>query len=81
MNTQIKVSSDCRPEKFNIQAAEVLFDGFLKLYMESQDDEEENDENAIVPEMHVGDRLEAATISAECKFTQAPYRYSLKTAT
>ena len=76
MNTQIKVSSDCRPEKFNIQAAEVLFDGFLKLYMESQDDEEENDENAIVPEMHVGDRLEAATISAECKFTQAPYRYS-----
>ena len=76
MNTQIKVSSDCRPEKFNIQAAEVLFDGFLKLYMESQDDEEENDENAIVPEMHVGDSLEAATISAECKFTQAPYRYS-----
>ena len=76
MNTQIKVSSDCRPEKFNIQAAEVLFDGFLKLYMESQDDEEENDENAIFPEMHVGDRLEAATISAECKFTQAPYRYS-----
>ena len=40
MNTQIKVSSNCRPEKFNIQAAEVLFDGFLKLYMESQDDEE-----------------------------------------
>lgn len=76
MNTQIKVSSDCRPEKFNIQAAEVLFDGFLKLYMESQDDEEENDENAIVPEMHVGDSLEAAAISAECKFTQAPYRYS-----
>ena len=76
MNTQIKVSSDCRPEKFNIQAAEVLFDGFLKLYMESQDDEEENDENAIFPEMHVGDSLEAAAISAECKFTQAPYRYS-----
>lgn len=76
MNTQIKVSSDQRPEKFNIQAAEVLFDGFLKLYMESQDDEEENDENAIVPEMHVGDSLEAAAISAECKFTQAPYRYS-----
>lgn len=76
MNTQIKVSSDQRPEKFNIQAAEVLFDGFLKLYMESQDDEEENDENTIVPEMHVGDSLEAAAISAECKFTQAPYRYS-----
>lgn len=76
MNTQIKVSSDQRPEKFNIQAAEVLFDGFLKLYMESQDDEEENNENAIVPEMHVGDSLEAVTISAECKFTQAPYRYS-----
>ena len=76
MNTQIKVSSDHRPEKFNIQAAEVLFDGFLKLYMESQDDEEENNENTIVPEMHVEDRLEAATISAECKFTQAPYRYS-----
>ena len=76
MNTQIKVASDSRPEKFNIQAAEILFDGFLKLYMESQDDVDEDDQNAIVPEMHVGDVLNVVSIHADCKFSQAPYRYS-----
>lgn len=76
LNTSIKVASDKRSEKYAIQAAEVLFDGFLKLYMESPDEEEDNDEGAIVPELNIGDKVSAVSIKAECKFTQAPYRYS-----
>ena len=76
LGTTIKLSSDKRSEQFGIQATEVLFDGFLKLYMEGTDDEPQEDGNAILPPLSVGDVLGCRTITAECKFTQAPPRYS-----
>jgi len=76
LNTSIKVDSDKREEKFNIQASQVLFDGFLKLYMESTDDENGAEEETVLPPVSVGDVMEAKGITAECKFTQAPPRYS-----
>ena len=76
LNTTIKVDSDKREEKFNIQAAQVLFDGFLKLYMEGTDDETGDSEETVLPPVHVGDVMESKGITAECKFTQAPPRYS-----
>ena len=76
LNTAIKVDSDKREEKFNIQAAQVLFDGFLKLYMEGTDDETGDSEETVLPPVHVGDVIESKGITAECKFTQAPPRYS-----
>ncbi len=76
LNTTIKVDSDKREEKFNIQAAQVLFDGFLKLYMEGTDDETGDSEETVLPPVHVGDIMESKGITAECRFTQAPPRYS-----
>lgn len=77
LNTSIKVASDKRSEKFNIQAAEVLFDGFLKLYIEGSDDESQDEENSgLLPPLNTGDSLRALSIDAEGKFSQPPYRYS-----
>ena len=76
MKTDIKVASDKAEEKFNVIASEVLFDGFLKLYMESTDESGQDDEIAILPEMHIGDRMSEKGITAECKFTSSPSRYS-----
>ena len=76
MKTDIKVSSDKGEEKFNVQASQVLFDGFLKLYMESTDEPSQDDEMTILPEMNIGDRMYDKEITAECKFTAAPARYS-----
>lgn len=76
LNTNIKVDSDRRSEKFNILASQVLFDGFLKLYMESNDEDTASDEETILPPVKIGDRLEAKGITASAKFTQAPPRYS-----
>ena len=76
LTTNIKVNSDRRSEKFNITASQVLFDGFLKLYMESNDEEESSEEEAILPPVNVGDVMESKEISASAKFTQAPSRYS-----
>lgn len=75
MNTAVKVASDRRSERFCLQSQSVIFDGFLKVYMESSDEETEENE-LILPEMHTGDLLEARGISAECKFTSAPARFS-----
>ena len=76
LKTDIKVGSDKTEEKFNVQASQVLFDGFLKLYMESSDDPQQDDEVVILPEMNIGDIMFENGITAECKFTAAPSRYS-----
>ncbi|MCI1640124.1 MAG: type I DNA topoisomerase [Bacteroidales bacterium] len=76
LTTSIKVDSDKRPEKFGIQAKQILFDGFLKVYMESSDEPSSDDDEVILPKINIGEKLEAKEISAECKFTQAPSRYS-----
>ena len=76
LKTDIKVASDRREEKFNVQATQILFDGFLKLYMESTDDPQQDEDSVILPEMNIGDIMEENGITAECKFTAAPSRYS-----
>ena len=76
LRTDIKVSSDKGEERFNVQASEVLFDGFLKLYMESTDEPQQDDEMTILPEMKTGDVMIENGITAECKYTSAPPRYT-----
>lgn len=76
LRTDIRIGSDKGDEKFAVQATEILFDGFLKLYIESTDEPQQDDDMIILPEMNVGDRMYERSISAECKFTPAPARYT-----
>jgi len=76
LRTDIRVASDKRQEKFAVQASQVLFDGFLKIYMESTDEPSQDDEEVLLPELHEGDVMTAKGITAECKFTAPPARYS-----
>ena len=76
LRTDIKVGSDKGQEKFNVQATQILFDGFLKLYIESTDEPSQDDEMMILPEMNIGARMFEEGITAECKYTSAPSRYS-----
>ena len=76
LNTNIKVGLDKRSEHYVLQSAEIVFDGFLKIYMEGRDDEDDEQTASLLPPMNVGDTLKAVSIDANCKFTQPPYRYS-----
>ena len=76
LRTDIKVGSDKGEEIFNVQASQVMFDGFLKLYIESTDEPSQDDEMVILPEMNIGARMFEEGITAECKYTSAPSRYS-----
>lgn len=76
LRTDIKVASDKRNELFSVQATQVLFDGFLKVYMESHDDNTAEDEEVILPDINIGDVFSAKNIKASCKYTNPPSRYS-----
>lgn len=54
----------------------IVFDGFLKVYMESQDDEKEEEQLAILPSIHQGDVLQRSLIEATEQYTTHPPRYT-----
>ncbi|MDR2962766.1 MAG: type I DNA topoisomerase [Bacteroidales bacterium] len=69
---------DCPQAKntnFAAKGEVILFDGFLKVYMESSDDEKE-DENVILPPLKVAAPLSLHTMQAVERFTQHPPRYT-----
>ena len=77
LGTTIAIASDRRAERFIAQAQEILFDGFYRLYAEGRDDEETPDWlGQVLPAMNEGDILVENGISALCKYTAAPPRYS-----
>lgn len=78
MNTTVKVASDRRSEKYSLQATEILFDGFLKLYSEGTDDEEAGEET-VLPALAVGQTLKCLSVNAGCKYSQPPFRYTQAT--
>ena len=71
----INISS--RNEKF-VATGEVLkFDGFLKVYLESQDDENEGENNEkMLPPLYLKQELKYNDIEATERFTQRPPRYT-----
>lgn len=75
MKTDMKIDGDKFSELFSTQASEVVFDGFLKLYIEGSDDEQDTDE-IMLPELRQGQIMEECGISAISRFTAPPARYS-----
>ena len=74
--TTITIELDNSQETF-IAAGEVLvFDGFLKVYMESKDEEEEDSSLNMLPALKSGNKLEYKRIDCTERFTQRPARYT-----
>ena len=64
------------PLKFIASGEVLLFDGFLKVYFESTDDEGEDSTKELLPTLRVGESLEALEITAQQRFTARPPRYT-----
>lgn len=62
-------------ENFTANGEMIKFDGFLKVYLEGTDFEEEEQEG-MLPNMNTGDSLENSFITATERFTRPPYRYT-----
>ena len=73
--TQVKVNASTHTEPFIGSGEVIVFDGFLKVYLEGKDDEEEEDEG-MLPAMKVGESLSSKHITATQRFTRPPFRYT-----
>ena len=76
LRTDIAIQSNKRQELFRTQATQILFDGFLKLYLEGTDDAAEETDEVILPDLAIGQGMQCKEMRGECKFTQPPFRYS-----
>ena len=75
--TTITIDMSGSQHQFVAQGEVIRFDGFLRLYSESTDDDQaaESGEGRL-PKLATGDRIEAAQITATERFTSAPARYN-----
>ncbi|SFF82012.1 DNA topoisomerase-1 [Prevotella sp. KH2C16] len=76
--TTITIDIDGEEEKFMANGEVITFDGFLKVYRESTDDEENDSEESlnILPDLKAGDVLERREITSTERFSMAPQRYT-----
>lgn len=74
--TVVSIAAGESPHKFTATGEVILFDGFLRLYSETVEDETEEGQENTLPELKAGDGLSYQDISATERFTQPPFRYS-----
>ncbi|HPV87733.1 MAG TPA: type I DNA topoisomerase [Bacteroidales bacterium] len=77
--TQITITSGKTSGFFTATGEVVTFDGFLKVYRESSDDDQEKSDGkhtAKLPYLEKGDNMDASCIKAVERFTQSPFRYT-----
>ncbi len=63
-------------EKFIARGEVIRFDGFLKVYKESTDDEESEEKEDLLPPMQQGQAMHTEDIKAVQRFTIIPFRYT-----
>jgi DNA topoisomerase-1 len=74
--TKVTIDINSTKEQFVATGEIIKFDGFLKVYLESTDDEDGDDESGLLPKMVQGDALEMDKITATEKYTRGPARYT-----
>ena len=74
--TIIDVENQNNSYIFQAKGEIIVFDGFLKVYQESHDDDDVEDDKVILPAVKVGELLNATAINGTERFTKAPARYT-----
>ena len=75
--TTATISISNSSEVFVATGEVITFDGFLRVYKESYDDEnEQEDESRLLPPLAVGQALEKTTVAATQRFSLCPPRYT-----
>ena len=76
--TTVTIDVSNASEKFIATGEVIVFDGFLRVYIESTDDDNGQNGNgqSIIPPMHAKDVLKFSSIVATERFTQRPARYT-----
>ena len=73
--TNLKVQANNHKELFSATGEMIKFEGFLRVYLEGHDDEDEQEEG-MLPSLTVNEPLAANYITATQRFSRPPARYS-----
>lgn len=74
--TAIHINISNSPYEFIASGEVIVFDGFLKVYLESSDDEPEDENMTVLPTVKRGETLAYKEILAQQRFSQRPPRYT-----
>jgi DNA topoisomerase-1 len=74
--TTVTINISTSTYKFIASGEVILFDGFLRVYLESSDDDSDESGKDLLPPMKAGQILSPKEISANERFTQRPPRYT-----
>ncbi|MDR6843979.1 type I DNA topoisomerase [Flavobacterium granuli] len=73
--TNVKIEANNHDEVFTASGEVLLFEGFLKVYLEGHDDEEEEQEG-LLPALKVNEKLQNNYIAATERYSRAAARYT-----
>ncbi len=74
--TTVNIDVSTSDNDFIASGEVVLFDGFLKVYIESVDDDNNENGSGILPPLTVGQTLALDKMEAQQRFTRHPFRYT-----
>lgn len=74
--TSIHIKADSVDAQFTASAEVVKFDGFIKVYAESTDDDNAEDTSTLLPSVSKDDQLTVKDITSREKWSQRPPRYN-----
>jgi len=70
------ISISTMPETLTATGEVLVFDGFLKVYLESTDEEQDEENSKMLPPLTVGDMLGLRTLQAQERYARPPARYT-----
>ncbi|CAM1351965.1 type I DNA topoisomerase [Tenacibaculum insulae] len=73
--TNVKIENSENSKVFTANGEMIKFDGFLKVYLEGTDNEDE-EQAGMLPNLKKGENLEYIFINATQRFTSPPYRFT-----
>ena len=74
--TNVNIGISTNDKQFVATGEAILFDGFLKVYMESYDDAPAENDTAILPPVTAGMNLNMDKMEAQQRYTRPPFRYN-----
>lgn len=74
--TTIKLTANQMPYAFVAQGEVILFDGFLKVYLEDNDDEDVEEQDSLLPAVKKGENIAYQSLQAVQRFTRPAPRYT-----
>ena len=74
--TTVTIDNSNHEKNFIAKGEVIVFDGFLKVYLEGTDEEGEEEQDGMLPKLEVGENVVYKKISSRERFTKAPARYT-----